>query len=63
MRTRMRLKKHHKPMMDKRRMLEDRGHRTRDCKDWTLYFRPVKYDNGERNATGTIVSEAKTVLY
>jgi len=40
----------------------DWGHTTRECKDWTVYFRPVKYDNGEANATASDVSEAKTVL-
>ena len=41
---------------------EDLGHSTRECEDWTVYFRPVKYDNGEANATARDVSEAKTVL-
>jgi len=38
------------------------GHSTRECKDWTVYFRHVKYDNGEANATANDVSEAKTLL-
>jgi len=42
--------------------VEDSGHSTRECEDWTVYFRHVKYDNGERNATASDVSEAKTVL-
>jgi len=42
--------------------LEDWGHSTRDCEDWTVYFRPVNYDNGETNATVSDVSEAKTSL-
>jgi hypothetical protein len=42
--------------------VEDRGHSTRQCEDWTVYFRPVKYDNGEANAKASEVSEAKTVL-
>jgi len=42
--------------------VEDWGHSTRQCEDWTVYFRPVKYDNGEANATASEVSEAKTVL-
>ena len=42
--------------------VEDRGHSTRQCKDWTVYFRPVKYDNGEANATASEVSKAKTAL-
>ena len=41
---------------------EDWGHRTRECEDWTAYFRPVKYDNGETNAMASCVSKAKTVL-
>jgi len=42
--------------------VEDRGHCTRECEDWTVYFRHVKYDNGEANATASNVSEAKTIL-
>jgi len=42
--------------------VEDWGHSTRECEDWTEYFRPVKYDNGEANAMASDVSEAKTVL-
>jgi len=42
--------------------VEDWGHSTRECEDWTVYFRRVKYDNGEANATASNVSEAKTVL-
>ena len=44
--------------------VEDWGYSTtRECEDWTvLYFRPVKYDTGEANATASDVSEAKTVL-
>jgi len=42
--------------------VEDWGHSTRECEDWTVYFRHVKYDNGEANATASDVSEAKTVL-
>jgi len=42
--------------------VEDWGHSTRDCEDWTVYFKPVKYDNGEANATASHVSESKTVL-
>jgi len=42
--------------------VEDWGHSTRECEDWTVYIRPVKYDNGEANATASDVSEAKTVL-
>jgi len=43
--------------------LEEWGHSTRECEDWTVYFRPVKYDNGKANATACDVSEAKTVLW
>jgi len=42
--------------------VEDWWHSTRECEDWTVYFRPVKYNNGEANATASEVSEAKTVL-
>jgi hypothetical protein len=42
--------------------VEDRGHSTRDCEDSTIYFKPVKYDNGEANATASEVSAVKTVL-
>jgi len=38
------------------------GHSTRECEDWTVYFRPVNYNNGEANATVSDVSEVKTVL-
>jgi len=41
---------------------EDTGHSIGEWEDWTLGFRPVKYDNGEANATASDVSEAKTVL-
>jgi len=42
--------------------VEDWGHSTREWEDWTIYFRPVKYDNGEANAMASEVSEAKTAL-
>jgi len=42
--------------------VEDWGHSTRECEDWTVYFRHVKYDIGKANATASDVSEAKTVL-
>jgi hypothetical protein len=42
--------------------VEDWGHSTRECEDWTVYFRPVKYDNGEANATASEVFKPKTVL-
>jgi hypothetical protein len=42
--------------------VEDCGHSTGECEDWSVYFRYVKYDNGEANATATDVSEGKTVL-
>jgi len=42
--------------------VEDRGHSTRECEDWTVYFRPVKYNYGEVNAAASDVSEANTVL-
>jgi len=42
--------------------VEDWGHSTRECEDWTVYFRAVKYDNGKANATASDVCEGKTVL-
>jgi len=42
--------------------VKDWGHSTREFDEWTVYFRPVKYDNGEANATASNLSEAKTVL-
>jgi len=42
--------------------VEDSVHSTRECEDWTVYFRPVKWDNGKAYATASEVSEAKTVL-
>jgi len=42
--------------------VEDWWHSTRECQELTVYFRPVKYDNRESNATASDVSEAKTVL-
>jgi len=35
--------------------VEDRGQSTRECEDWSAYFRPVKCDNGEANAMGNDV--------
>ena len=43
--------------------VEDWGHSTRQCEEWTLYFLRVKYDNGEAYATASEVSEAQTVLH
>jgi len=42
--------------------VEDWEQSTRECEDWTLYFRPVKYNNGKANAIASYVSEAKIVL-
>jgi hypothetical protein len=42
--------------------LEDIGYSTRECEDWRVYFRPVKYDDGEANAMAGDVCKAKTVL-
>jgi len=42
--------------------VEDWGHSTSECEDWTVYFRHVKYDNGGANAMASDVCEAKTVL-
>ena len=35
--------------------LEDGGYSTRECDDWTVYFRPAKYDNGDANAMASDV--------
>ena len=43
--------------------LENWGSCTREWEDWTVYCRPVKYNNGEANAMASDVCEAKTVLY
>jgi hypothetical protein len=42
--------------------VEDCGHSTRECKDWTVYSRHVTYDNGGADATASDVCEAKPVL-
>jgi hypothetical protein len=42
--------------------LEDWRYSTREFEDWTVYFRPVNYDNGKANATASDEGEAKTVL-
>jgi len=42
--------------------VEDWGHSTKECEDWSVYFRYIKYDNGKANATASDVSEAKPVL-
>jgi len=42
--------------------VEEWGHSTREWEDWTVYFRPVQYDNGKADATASDVSKAKTVL-
>ena len=42
--------------------VEDWGHSTRECEDWTVYFRPVQYEYGKANAMASDVSEVKTVL-
>jgi len=42
--------------------VEDWGPSTRECEDWIVYFRPVKYNNGEANATASNISDVKTVL-
>jgi len=40
--------------------VDDCGHSTRQCEDWTVYFRPVRYDHTEANAMASDVSVAKT---
>jgi len=42
--------------------VEDWRYSTRECDNWTVYFRPEKYNNSEANAMASDVSEAKTVL-
>jgi len=44
------------------RNVEDWRYSTTECEDWTVYFRPIKSNNGEANAMATNVSEAKTEL-
>jgi hypothetical protein len=34
---------------------------TSECEDWTVYYRPVKFDYGEANAMASNVSEVKTI--
>jgi hypothetical protein len=43
--------------------LEDWGYSTREREHSTVYFRPVKYDNGEGDATASDVYEVHTVSY
>ena len=43
--------------------MEDSGYSTRKCEDSTVYFWPVKYNNGELNVVASNVFEAKTVLW
>jgi hypothetical protein len=42
--------------------VEHWGHSTRECEDWTVYFRHVKYDNGDANAMTSNVSKRKTIV-
>jgi len=42
--------------------VDDWGHSSREYEDWTVYFRPVKYNSRKANALASDVSEAKTVL-
>ena len=42
--------------------VEDGGHSSRECEDWTIKFRHVKYDNGEADVTASNVFEVKAVL-
>jgi hypothetical protein len=42
--------------------VEHSGHSTRDCEDWTVCFRPVKYDNGNADETASYASKGNTVL-
>ena len=42
--------------------VEDWQHCTRECEYWTVYFRPVKHNNGEGNAMASNIPQGKTVL-
>ena len=42
--------------------LEDGGYSTGECEDWTVYIRPVKYNNDKTNVTTTDQCKAMTVL-
>jgi len=42
--------------------VEDWRHCGRECEDWTVHFKPVKYNTGEANATASDVSTAMTVF-
>jgi len=41
--------------------VEDWGHSTRECEDWTVYFRCVKYNNAKAIAMASDVFKATTV--
>jgi len=40
--------------------VQDKGHTDRGCEDWTVYLRPVKYDNGDANAMVNDASQVNT---
>ena len=42
--------------------LEAWEHSTRECDEWTVYFRPVQYTNGEANAMASDAFKANTVF-
>jgi len=42
--------------------VEDQGHSTSECEDWTVYFRPLKYENNKANAMASNVSGTRSVL-
>lgn len=44
------------------RNVQDQGHSTVQCEDWKGYFRTIKYDDGEANATECDAYETKTGL-
>jgi hypothetical protein len=46
--------------MDQRRIWSTNGILL-ECDDWTLCFRPIKYENATANAMAPDSSEAKTV--
>jgi hypothetical protein len=41
--------------------VEDRRHSTRECEEWKVYFRHVRYNNSAAKATGSYESEVQTV--
>jgi len=42
--------------------VKDWVHCTRECEHWTVYFKLVKYNNGEANAMASHVSKAQSIV-